>query len=280
MLATIWNTILFHPFLNVLVALYHLFNDNFGWAVVVIAIVTRLILIPASKKQMEMTKKMSSLRPRLAKLQKQFANNPQKLSQEQMKLYKEVGYNPLGCVTSFVPQILILYAIIQVINVVTKNNFDGLYPFVREWAFGAIQSPTLHTGFLFFDLTAVYTTLAKEFGYLSLIGLPYLILAVLVGAVQYVSTKFTQIMQGQKVVKTKGQKTPEQMQMEMMNSMNILFPIMTVVITVSMPAVLGIYWLVQSLMFIVQYWFIDKKEFMSALKQVFTLPKLNLKKEK
>lgn len=281
MFTTIWNAVLFHPFLNILMLLYKLFGGNLGIAVIVIAIVIRAALIPASKKQMEMTKKMADIKPKLEKLQKQFANNPKKLSEAQMKLYKEAGYNPLGCVTSFVPQILVLYAIIQVINVVTKNNFDGLYPFVREWVFAGVASPVIGTQFLFFDLGQTYTLLAKDLGYFALEGIPYLVLGVLVGAIQFLTTKYMQIMQGQVPVKPKkGQKqTPEQMQAGMLNSMNYIFPLMTIFITVTTPAILGIYWLVQSLMMIVQYLLIDKQKFIDATKQIFSFKKLNLGKK-
>lgn len=273
----LWNLILFHPFLNLLVSLYQILGENLGWAVIVIAILIRLILTPAMKSQMDMSKKLAGLRPKLEKLQKDYANNQQKLAEEQVKLYKDSGYNPVGCLASFLPQILVLYAIIQVINVVTNNNFDGLYPFVREWVFGA-NTPSLNTTFFFFDLTKTYNGIVAGGSYLSLQALPYLLLAVFVGAIQFFATRFMQIIQGQMPVKSdpNKEKTPEQMQADMMNSMNFMFPILTVFITVSTPAVLGIYWLIQSIMMIAQYVFIDKEKFVDTLLQTFWIKnKLN-----
>jgi YidC/Oxa1 family membrane protein insertase len=283
MLATIWNTILFYPFLNVLTLLYKILGENLGLAVIVIAIIIRLALIPSSKKQIDMSKKLAEMKPKLDKIQKLYANNKQKLSQEQVKLYKESGYNPVGCFTSFVPQILVLYAIIQVINVVTKVNWDGagLYPFVRDWVFPNIAvggQINFNIKFLFFDLAQT----AKVIGFNNVAVIPYIVMALLVGFVQYVSTKFMQIMQGQApTAAKKGQaKTPEQTQAQMMNSMNYLFPLMTIYFTIITPSVLGIYWLIQSLMMVVQYYIIDPKKFMTTLKEVFTFKfkKLNLKK--
>lgn len=278
MFTYLWNTLLFHPFLNILVSLYHLFGDNLGWAVIAIAILIRVVLAPAMKSQMDMSKKLADLRPKLEKLQKDYANNQQKLAEEQVKLYKESGYNPLGCFASFLPQILVLYAMIQVINVVTHNSFDGLYPFIKDWVFGN-TTPVLNTTFYFFDLTKTYNNFLNGNNYFNLQGLPYLVLSLLVGVMQFFSTKFMQIMQGQTLVsnKSKDEKSPEQMQTEMLSSMNTVFPIMTVFITLSTPAVLGFYWLIQSVMLILQYLFIDKEKFVDALKQTFWI-KNNLKK--
>jgi YidC/Oxa1 family membrane protein insertase len=269
MLSLIWNSILFHPFLNILVSLYQLLGHNLGWAVIVIAVLIRLVLSPAMKSQTEMSKKLAAMKPKLDKLQKDYANNPQKLSEEQMKLYKESGYNPLGCFASFLPQILVLYAMIQVINVVTNNNFDGLYPFVKDWVFGT-SVPAIDTNFYFISLTQTYNGVIAG-NYLNPAGIPYLVLAISVGVIQFFSTKFMQIMQGQKPadVKKGAEKTPEQMQSDMLNSMNIVFPFLTTFISLSSPAVLGLYWLVQSIMLILQYWFIDREKFVGALKQTF-----------
>lgn len=277
MLGTIWNAVLFHPILNILVASYNILWDNLGLAVIFVAILVRIVLIPSVKSQTEMTRKMSRLKPELEKLQKKFGNNQQKLAQEQMKLYKKIGYNPLGCLGSFLPQILMLYAIIQVINVVTSNNFDGLYPFIKDWVFGTAKELTINTNFLTIDLASTFTALSKDLGYFNIKTLSYLFMAVLVGLTQYISTKFMQHIQGQTVTKKvdkKGKKkkdeapSPEELQSQMMNSMNLMFPFMTFFITLTAPAVLGLYWLAQSVMLIAQYFIIDKEKSIEATKML------------
>ena len=130
MLATIWNTIFFNPLLNLMILLYDFFGNNLGLAILGIAVIGRLIMIPLVKKQTAMTKKMASLKPELEKLQKKYGENKEKLSQEQIKLYKKVGYNPLGCVGTFIPQLIIFSALIGVIRAVTNSDLEGLYPWV------------------------------------------------------------------------------------------------------------------------------------------------------
>lgn len=259
MLTTIWNTIFFHPILNVMILLYHFLGDNLGWAILGIAVIARILMIPLVKRQTEMTKKMSSLRPELEKLNKKYANNKEKLTQEQMKLYKKVGYNPLGCIGTFLPQLLILSVLIGVIRHVTDSDLQGLYDVVRNIT-GISNGVSIETNFLFWDLTKSYSSLSTEFGRFSSEALPYIALSIAVGVVQYITTKFTQKMQNPSPTSKKKEgkeQAVEDMQASMQKSMIFLFPIMTVFFTISMPAALGWYWMIQSILLVVQYFSLD-----------------------
>ena len=101
MFANIWNTVFYRPLLNLMILLYHYLGNNLGLAILGIAVIVRIFLIPLLKKQKESSKKMASLKPELEKLQKKYANNKEKLAEEQVKLYRKIGYNPLGCVGTF-----------------------------------------------------------------------------------------------------------------------------------------------------------------------------------
>ncbi|MDX9738750.1 MAG: YidC/Oxa1 family membrane protein insertase [Candidatus Dojkabacteria bacterium] len=259
MLSTIWNTLLFNPVLNGLIILYHYLGDNLGLAILAIAVIVRLFLTPLVKKQTEMTKKMSGLKPELEKIQKKYANNKEKLSQEQMKLYKRVGYNPLGCVGTMVPQLIILSVLIGVIRAVTESNLDGLYTWVRELV-GISNGYVINPDFLFWDLTKSYNGMSAEFGRVAVESLPYIALALLVGVVQYLTTTFTQKMQNltpETPKKGKDSTAAPDMQAQMQKSMMFMFPLMTIFFTISMPAALGWYWMVQSFMLVVQYFTLD-----------------------
>ena len=138
-----------------------------------------------------MTQKMASLQPELQKLQKKYANNQKKLSEEQMKLYKRVGYNPLGCIGTLVPQLIILSALFGVIRAVSTDSFDGLYPAIKSWIFGSGEV-VINTQFLWWNLKESYNTIAETTNRFSMEALPYFVLALLVGASQYLSTTFSQ----------------------------------------------------------------------------------------
>lgn len=282
MLGTIWNNIVYHPILNLLLAFYALFGNNLGLAIIAIAIVFRLLLIPLMNKQREMTKKMSSLKPQLDQIQKKYKNNPEKLSQEQVKLYKKVGYNPLGCFVTFLPQLLILSVLIQVIRNVTTGTLDGIYPFM-ESLLNEGASLSINTQFLFWDLTRSYNDVAAEVGRFAPLSLGYFLLSFLVGVSQYFASKFTQTLQNPTgVTETKkkvknGELSAEEMQKKMSGSFMYILPLSTIFITISAPAALSLYWVIQSFMLVFQYLLMDKEKSKEAFKK--TLSKLKAKKK-
>ena len=78
------------PFGYLLAWLYQL-TSNYGVALIIFAIVLKLILLPATAKSKKSTMKMSRLQPRLQALQKKYANDQQKLSEATQALYREEG---------------------------------------------------------------------------------------------------------------------------------------------------------------------------------------------
>jgi len=282
-LTTIWNTIIYYPILNILVALYHLLGNNLILAISVIAIVVRLILIPTTRQQTEMSKKMKILKPKLAELQKKYGNNQEKLAKEQMRLYKEVGYNPLGCITSFLPLFVILLVVMQVIRVVTANEMTGIYPFVQNWVAGEGQTVVIQTSIWGLDLARSFKSFIVDCNCIPEVpviksilvyimgpfkvtaSIPYFVLAIAVGVVQYISSSLiSYIQQGDDAAKLAKKKlsemTQEEAQVGFMKYMNVVLSFMTAFIALDYAAVLTIYWLVQSIMLLVQYFIIDRKK--------------------
>lgn len=280
MFSWIWTNILYNPILNVSLALYHFLGDNLGLAIIVIAILFRLILLPLVKNQTEMTRKMAALKPQLDALQKKYANNKEKLSQEQMKLYKSANYNPLGCLGSFIPQILIIIVLFQVIRNIAGNNLNGMYPFIHNW-FSNGQEIVINTKFLGLELSNVYTELDDKFGKE---GIAFLFLALLAGVSQYFTTKFTQLVQNPNTTKKekkskKAQEeglTPEALQESMGKSFNYMLPAMTTLFAIRMPAFLSLYWVAQSLALILQYMILDWDKTKKGVQNLFSF----LKKDK
>ena len=82
--------------LNALLWLYTLLAGQFWLAIIVFTIIVRLAMTPLMLPQQRSAKKMQELQPRLKELQKKYGKDREKLSQEQMKLYREAGVNPLG----------------------------------------------------------------------------------------------------------------------------------------------------------------------------------------
>jgi YidC/Oxa1 family membrane protein insertase len=277
MFTVIWNNIFTFPLLNLTLVFYHICGDNLGLAIILIAVITRLIMIPLTRKQTEMTRKMAGLKPQLDELKKKYASNPQKLSEEQTKLYKKSGYNPLGCLGTLLPQLVVLSVLIVVIRNVTDNKLEGVYPFIQSW-FTSAADFSINTKFLFWDLTKSFSTVGAEFGKFSMQAILYLILAVLVGVSQYITTIFTQKMQNplantpeKKKPAKKGEPIdPEELQGKMMKSMNLILPASTIFIAVTAPSALSLYWIIQSLMLVAQYWILDWDKTKKGVQNLFT----------
>ena len=271
-MSEIFNTILFYPFLNLLLTFYHLLGDNLGLAIIFIAILVRLLLIPLTRKQTETTQKMASLQPELQKLQKKYSNNQQKLSEEQMKLYKKVGYNPLGCVGTMIPMLVILSALYGVIKAVSESDFNGIYPFIQDWVYGSAD-PSINVNFLWWDLRESYNSVSALTSKFSIEALPYFILALLVGVSQYLATEISQRIQKHGTSSTKKKKNEPMSQQEMQDKMNkymmALFPVMTIFLAFSYSSALSVYWMVQSFALVIQYLLLDTTKSKSFLKSSF-----------
>ena len=95
--------------------LMYLITHNYAISIILFTLITKILLFPLSVKQQKSSAAMTAFQPKLEKLKKQYANNPQKLQEEQMRLYSEEGINPMSsCLPLFI-QFPILYGIFDVV---------------------------------------------------------------------------------------------------------------------------------------------------------------------
>ena len=83
-------------FLLILFIATYPYIPNYGWIIVLFAVVIKIILYPLTHKMYESMAKMQEIQPKIAALRDKYKNDNQRLSRETMKLYKEEGVNPLG----------------------------------------------------------------------------------------------------------------------------------------------------------------------------------------
>ena len=83
------------PVIQFLQVLYR-FTGNYGWAIILFTLVTRVVLYPLMRKQIHSTAKMQRIAPRMKKIQERFKDDRQLQQQKLMELYKNEGINPLG----------------------------------------------------------------------------------------------------------------------------------------------------------------------------------------
>ena len=142
------------PFAWLMVKLYEL-TGNYGWSVILFALVVNLILTPFMAKSKKGMMRTSRLQPQMQELQRRHEGNPQKLNQEMQKLYAENGASPMsGCLWSLIPfPILIaLYSVIR--QPMTRMMF------VAQEVVDAVQA--------FFVDAGLYTIPAKQDAYFEI----------------------------------------------------------------------------------------------------------------
>ena len=119
---------------------------NYGIALLLFTILTRLITLPLQIKQQKSSARMAMLQPELEKLKKKYGKNQQKLQEEQMNLYAKAGVNPMASCLPMIIMMVILFALIPVIygpltyvsnlnkDDVEDNNLmiQGIYYYAEE----------------------------------------------------------------------------------------------------------------------------------------------------
>ena len=92
----------------ILAFLYDLIN-NYGLAIILFTIIIKIILLPLSIKQQKTLKKSTQLQAKMKVIQFKYKNNPEKMNQEMMELYKSENMSPFsGCLTAIIQLLLLL----------------------------------------------------------------------------------------------------------------------------------------------------------------------------
>ena len=153
-LVGLFDLLLLRPILNFLVLLSGYLFGSFGLAIVVLTVIIRVVTLPLTMRQLHSTRAMQEMQPKLAELRKKYAKDKQRLSEETVKLYKEEGVSPFGCVFPMLGQFPIwigLYqAVIQGLGIAPENLL-GLSKQLYSWAPIQEQVP-LNSHFLWLDL--------------------------------------------------------------------------------------------------------------------------------
>jgi YidC/Oxa1 family membrane protein insertase len=247
-LAPYWNFLLVNPLISLLVGAYDLVRD-FGFAIVAITIFIRLALYPLFVIQIRNQRAMQELAPAMADLKAKYGSDKQKLSQEQMKLYQERGYNPaMGCLPILLqmPLLLAMYAaFVQAPHLDGEQLRQILIPFVPV-PVGPQETLDLTAHWLPWMTTCPPANPGEACG----LGAPdpWHVLPILAGLTQLISSVMFQPSIQPKNV------DPQQ---KMMQSMQYYFPLITVFIAWSLPAGLGLYWVTTTLFGIVQQYFVS-----------------------
>ena len=224
--------------LKVLLEMFYFIIPNYGVAIILLTILTKLILIPLSKKGTESTAKMSALQPKLQEIQTKYKDDPEAQNAAMAKLYKEEGINPMG---SCLPM-LIQFPI-----------FIGLYGLLnKDFSLrGAMFIPGWIT-----DLSVPETIFTLPFN-IPFIGANIHLLPIIYTASMIFSMKITQSA-------TSGQAGSKGMTWFMTYGMSIMF----FFILYNAPSGLLVYWTMSNLLAILQQVYTNKKTVAGYKKEI------------
>ena len=142
------------PFGWLLNVLYN-FTTNYGLALIIFAILVKVILLPATAKSKRSSMKMSRLAPKMQEIQKKYANDPQKQNAAIQALYKEEGVSMGGgCLWSLVPMLILipLFTVIRepitYVLMESKEVAAEIVRVIKE------ADPTVFTGNSYYDQVA------------------------------------------------------------------------------------------------------------------------------
>ncbi len=226
-LSALFTTVFTQPLFNALVFLYNTVAlEDFGLAVIYLTVVIRLILWPLSHKALKSQHSLKELQPQIKEIQKKHKNDQEAQARELMALYKERGANPMGGCLPMLVQLPILFALYHVFLGGVKPEFlENLYPFV--------SNPGL-----------LHTTL------LGLVDLSErsLILALIAGGLQFIQSRMMA-----PTMPTSDSDNPAAAAANMMSRQIVYFlPVITTLISLSLPAALPLYWAITTLFTIAQ----------------------------
>ena len=114
----------------------HDYIPNYGVVLIVFSILVKVLVFPLTNKSYQSTSAMQEIQPEVNRLREKYKNNPQKLNQATMQLYKTKGVNPLGGCLPMLLQMPLLLALFQVFRTTIELRNE---PFI--WWIKDLSSP-------------------------------------------------------------------------------------------------------------------------------------------
>ena len=228
-----FDNFLINPMLNIIVVLYTILFGNFGLAIIVFTVLVRLVTLRLQLRQTRMMKAMQAIQPRMKEIQQ--LKDRQKRSQETMKLYRDSGVNPLGCLGPMVVLMLILVSLYRVILKALGTSPDDLIGLSqRIYSFNPVADTIVpvNSSFLWMDLANPDPS--------------PLVLPLLVGISTWAQQKMT------------TPPTGDERQASQQKMMLWMMPVMLGFFALSFPSGLALYWTVSNVIGVLIQGFVTK----------------------
>ncbi len=116
------------PLEDLLVWLHEAIGLSWGWAIVAVVVMVRIVLVPLAVKQIRSMQRLQRYAPELKALQKKHKNDKQKLNEEVMKFYRDKKVNPAASCLPILPQIPIFIALFFVLREFDSDVIEPRFP--------------------------------------------------------------------------------------------------------------------------------------------------------
>lgn len=245
-LKSLGTTLFYQPLFNLLFGFVALLpGESLGYGIIALTVFIRLLLMPSTAASVRSQREMMALQPKIDEIRAKYGDKPEELNKRLLAVYQEHKVNPFGSCLPLLIQLPVLWVLYRVFFTgIHPQNFDLLYSFVPA-------PESLNTMFLGVDLQN-----------------PSLAFALIAGALQFGQT--WQLMRQRQQEKDRRQlpkneklsaqdeatRAAEQMSSRMMYFM----PLLTVFITATLPAALGLYWIVTTVFSIGQQWYLIRRQ--------------------
>ena len=279
-LASIFGTILYF--------IYNIVN-NYGFAIILFSVLLKIVLLPLSIKQQRTMQKTSKIQEQMKSLQFKYKNDPEKLNQETMKLYKSENMSPFSGCLSAILQLVILLAVFYMVKsplTFVKNvSEEDINNYKNE-----LQSANIEINQAYPEISIIQhkgnedekVYLNMEFLGLDLNKVPMqnlsdpkvYIIPILYILSTFISTKISTNMNkkdkdkkllNDHIEEYEGESKEVKKEVEEVDmveqtnkSMSLLMPIMSISISLVAPLGLALYWLTSNVLMILERFFISK----------------------
>ncbi len=272
--------------------LYGIVN-NYGFAIILFTLIIKLLLLPLSIKQQRTMKKSAKMQEKMKVIQFKYKNDPEKMNQEIMNLYKTEKMSPFsGCLTAIIQMLLLLsifYLVRSPITYMEKVPTDDInryitqlqeegrevskvYPeidLIREYNWlkeknpedEKVQKLNLQMNFLGLDLSKIPQQNITDYT-VYIIPILYILSS-------FISIRMTTAMQQKQSEKKEtvidgetGKEVKEENEMDAVmqtnKMMSWMMPIMSISIAFVAPLGLALYWLINNILMILERLILDK----------------------
>lgn len=234
-----FNDLLVEPLVNALLGIYaYIPGHDFGVAVIILTILVRLLLWPLVSKQLHSQKVLQALQPEVKKIKEKAKGDKHKETQLLMELYKEKGTNPFASLLPLLVQLPIFLALFYVFR-------DAVQPAeIAKLAYEPIKQLPIIA-----DIISGKVQFHPElFGLIDLTK-PHLAIALLAAGAQYYQS-----------LQLQPKKEHMDDQAKMMSALIKIFPVITIVIAMTLPSALALYWAFTSIVAIIQQYLVLHKD--------------------